>query len=334
MNQTTRLLLSGTILALFLLALLATTNGVWDKPAQASPVIETPATLATPAVQPSLAVSPTVTYTLYLPVLFSPPPSPKKGFDAHGSPACGDLVNLRASWYFNAGVSPDPACGSEYNANFVPMIYNGPAMANLATAVVNAQASGWLMGFSEPNLTEQGSYLSPADGAILWKQIEDAVAGTNIKLVSPAPNQWEDGQYGLPYGNRWTWYMVEEYKRLYGRKPRFDALGWHYYADSLGDLQAFLDARRVEALKRGYDVPFWITEFAGKCVTEPDSQIQAVMSSSVPWFNQTPWIGRYAWFATRLTPGSDAAGHDYSRCSLIDAQSGDITALGRMYRQY
>lgn len=276
-------------------------------------------------------------YSVYLPIIIGPPaPSSKKGFVTGGWPSCSDLQTLRASWYHNGSPFPDPTCSSDDGDKFVPMLYRPSSMENLSQAVINAQKSGWLIGFGEPNLTEQNSYLTPEDGAILWKQIETAVEGTDVKLVSPAPNQWEPGQNGQTYGNQWTWAMVEAYKDQNCHadracKPRFDAIAWHYYTNSLPNLQTYLLARRSEALARGYDVPFWILEFAGNCVTSTTTEIQTYMNSAVPWFNQTSWIGRYAWFATRLTPASDSAGYDYTRCSLIDATTGQITGLGQTY---
>ncbi|HMR66954.1 MAG TPA: glycosyl hydrolase [Anaerolineae bacterium] len=282
--------------------------------------------------QVTLANSPV--FSLYLPMVSVPPLNPKKGFSAHGSPACTDLKALRASWYHNGSPFPDGTCGSEYHQNFVPMIYNKDLMVHLSTAVAQAQVSGYLIGFGEPNLTEQNSYLSPTEGATLWKQIEDAVVGTNIKLVSPAPNQFNPGQYGQQYGHQWTWAMADEFQRLYGRKPRFDATAWHIYADSASQLQNYLTARHNEAVTRGYNGPVWVLEYAGQCVTSSVPTVQSLMMATAPWLNSTPWIERYAWFATRLTPGSDAAGNDYSRCSLVDSSSGTVTSLGYTYKDY
>jgi hypothetical protein len=299
--------------------------------AQTNPANSGRLTYSVPLEPDQLHLVSSSTFTSYLPILLKPPlPSPKKGFGAHGSPACADLSTLRASWYHNWGVSPDPNCGSEYNNRFVPMIYNGNSMPLLPIAVANAQASGWLMGFSEPNLAIHGN-LTPAQGAILWKQIEDAVSGTGIKLVSPAPNQWNPGQNGQVYGHQWTWAMVDEFEARYGRKPRFDAIGWNFYASSLNEMLTFLNDRRIEALIRGYDVPFWLFEYGGSCVSGSDAQIQSIMLTATPWLEATPWIDRYAWFATRLTRASDASGNDYTKCSLIDANNGAITPLGQLY---
>lgn len=51
------------------------------------------------------------------------------------------------------------------------------------------------------------------------------------------------------------------------------------------------------------------------------------------WFEATPWIGRYAWFANRLNGGNHNA-WNYQSCSLIDASTGQLTPLGQMYAAY
>lgn len=273
-------------------------------------------------------------YTVYLPIIHAPPPfNPKKGFGAKGSPACVDLTTLRSSWYFNWGVGPDPTCGEQDQAHFVPMIYNGQAMQQLSLAITNAQASGWLIGFGEPNLSWH-SDISPAQGAIYWKQIEEAADMAGVKLVSPVPNQWNPGQNGQKYGHQWTWAMVTEYKARYGQTPRFDALGWNIYKGSDDQIKSFLKARRSEALDRNYNVPFWLLEYGGECASDSVSKIRQTMKDTTPWLDATPWIGRYAWFANRLTKNSDTSGVDYTNCTLIEPKTGQITSLGTTYQKY
>ncbi len=279
------------------------------------------------------AVTSTQSYTIYLPAIFTPPPpNPKKGVGVTAPPACNDVRSLDASWYFNWSFMPDGTCSAEDKALFVPRLYNASQMPNLNQAIENAKASGWLIGFSEPNLSWQGN-MSPAEGAVYWRQIEIAADAAGIKLVSPSPNQWEPGQNGQPYGHQWTWAMVNEYQARYGRNPRFDALGWNIYKGTAGEIQAFLMARRNEALSRGYDdVPFWLLEYGGRCVNGSPAEIQATMQSITPWFDSTPWIGRYAWFANRVS--TDGTGVNYGKCTLIDTNSGTKTPLGIIYTTY
>jgi hypothetical protein len=268
-------------------------------------------------------------FTIYLPIVLVP--TPRKGVGVVASPACADLQSLRASWYFNWGPTPDSTCSPADAAKFVPRISNAAGMASLDVAVANAQASGWLIGFNEPNLPWQGN-MSPAQGAVLWRQIELTALPAGVKLVSPAPNPWPPGSPGDPYGHQWLWAMVDEYQALYGQKPYFDALGWHTYGYNATEIINFLTARRSEALSRGYDVPFWVLEYAGNCLGSMSGN-QTVMAAVTPWFNATPWIDRYAWFANRLT-GSEPNAINHQNCSLVNPYTGALTPLGQVYQGY
>jgi hypothetical protein len=269
--------------------------------------------------------------TIYLPVIIVPSLSLKKGIAAVSSPACTDLEAMRATWYFNWSPSPDSTCASTDQAKFIPRISNAQQVQQLSIAIANAQASGWLIGFNEPNLTWQGN-LSPAQGAILWKQIENAALPAGIKLVSPTPNPGNPGSYGNPYGHQWTWAMVQEYQARYNKAPHFDALSWNVYGNNGTELINFLIARRKEALQRGYNVPIWVLEYAGNCLGSVSNN-QSVLLRTTPWLESTSWIGRYAWFANRLT-GSGPNQNGHQNCSLINPTSGKPTILGQLYQMY
>lgn len=267
----------------------------------------------------------TQAYTIYLPLVGDLRNS-KKGLGVVASPACTDMDNLGASWYFNWGVRPDSTCPASYDKRFVPRISGAGSMSYLTVAVQNAQASGWLMGFNEPNLPWQGD-VSPAQAAVLWKQIEEAVEGTNIKLVSPSPSQHNPGQLDS-YGYTWLWAMVSAYQvQNNGQKPRFDAIAWHIYDANPSTVRAYLTARHNEMLAWGYDVPIWVLEYAGECWSNTGNGV--VMTNITPWFNQTPWIGRYAWFANRLYNQFSF----WSSCSLVN-EAGSLTTLGNIYQGY
>jgi hypothetical protein len=274
-------------------------------------------------------------FTVYLPVVYAPePPSPKKGVGMIGPPACADVENLRTAWYLNWSVSPDSSCDPTSSAKFVPRIYGASQMALLTQAIANAQASGWLIGFSEPNLPWQGN-MSPAQGATLWKQIEDAAIPAGIKLVSPSPNQYNPGQVD-PHGHQWLWAMVEAYKTQNGgQPPHFDAIGWNIYKQTPAAIETYLTARHNEALARGYDVPIWVLEFGGECWNSANGNTgnQSIMTTTPDWFDATPWIGRYAWFANRIT-GKEAGAPGWQSCSLVNPKTGGVTSLGQLYSTY
>jgi hypothetical protein len=270
-------------------------------------------------------------YTVYIPLIHvPPPPNPKKGVGVVRPPACTDMRNLDASWYFTWSPFPDPTCTVTENNRFIPRISNAQSMAHLGTALNYAKQSGWLIGFTEPNLPWQ-SNLTPAQGAVLWKQIEeaaDAVGG--IKLVSPSPNQYNPGEAD-PYGHQWLWAMVSDFNLRFGRNPRFDAIGWNIYKQSPNEITAYLTARRNEALVRGYNVPIWVLEYAGECWRGSGSNNQSIMTATTAWFDATPWIGRYAWFANRLS-GSEPNAVGWQSCSLVNPQTGALTSLGQIYK--
>lgn len=260
------------------------------------------------------------TYTTYLPIVLREI-NPKKGVTMT-YPPCSDISMLAASWYFNGFVGPDPICPT-LEKSFVPIILDAGAMSELAEAITNAQASGWLMGFNEPNLPWQAD-MTPAEAAVLWHQIE-ALAG-GIKLVSPAPSQHEPS---------WLWQMVTEYQNIFGHAPRFDAIAWHIYEKDPTTMQNFLFARRNEALARGYNVPIWVTEYGGHCWESATGNTgnEKIMTVITPWFDSTPWIGRYAWFANRIY-GTEPWAFGYQSCSLVNVTTGALNPLGVTYARY
>jgi hypothetical protein len=258
---------------------------------------------------------------IYLPLIYGPHLNPKKGaFVTHG--VCQDTSLLRASWYFTNDVQPPAGC-PQPDPRFVPIIYNAGAMAQLSAAISNAQVSGWLKGFIEPNLAWQGN-VPPDQAAELWRQIEIAAdAAGGIKLVSPSPSQHDPG---------WLWRMVDEYQARYGRRPRFDAIAWNYYTAYPFQMQDYLTARRSEALARGYDVPVWVTEYSGECWNDGKGNL-SMMNTVTPAFNDTGWIGRYAWFASRIY-GDEPWGIGWQSCSLVNPYTGALNPLGEIYAAY
>lgn len=272
----------------------------------------------------SIGSTDVTTHTIYLPIVLSRELNPKKGvFMTH--PPCSDVTMLTASWYFNCSVRPTSTCPTP-DKRFIPLIHNAGSMADLSEAIANAQASGWLMGFNEPNLSWQGN-MTPAEAAELWPQIEAQAQATGIKLVSPAPSQHDPN---------WLWRMVDEYRARHGgQSPRFDAIAWHIYATDPTTMQNFLIARRNEALARGYDVPIWVTEYGGYCweSTTGNTGNYEIMTAVTPWFNSTPWIGRYAWFANRIY-GTEPWATGWQSCSLVNVTTGALNPLGVIYAGY
>ncbi|MCG3206502.1 MAG: hypothetical protein FOGNACKC_00101 [Anaerolineae bacterium] len=305
-------------------------------------------------------------YQVFLPVIIKSPYEPAKGgiviepayLNTPNASSCEDLTLLGEGWYFNNTPWPStgPGCFPG-DRRFVPRLYNDVQVndpAILDQAIENAKVSGWLLGFVEPNLSWQGN-VTPANGALAWKKIEDAITakglvlGVDIKLVAPAPNQWAPGYcYGCTgnqtnvYGYQWVWYMVDRYKdqncpTSRTCKPHFDAMAWNYYYNFQSSVSTefvnYFTARRNEGLTRGLTGDIWIMEYAGACWntgTKYPTYANEVMDKVTPWLVSQSWVKRHAWFGNRL---NNYTAETLGDCSLIDA-NGNIKSLGIKYRGY
>lgn len=260
--------------------------------------------------------------TVYLPLVsraptptpIPPPPVALKGISEY--PA---LNTLNASWSYQWWYLTPPD-----DPRVVPMISRLERMEHLTEAVECARASGWLMGFNEPDYPPPaGSLIAPLDGAIAWRTIEEAVQG--IKLLSPAPSQEDFG---------WLWRMVAEYERLYRSKPRFDAIGCHYYGLEPQGAKQFLLGVREEIIAHGYGAsPLWLTEFAGFCCSglpQSENGNERMMRELIPWLQEQPWIDRFAWFISRIRQ-DDPQVPGCGDCALLDYYTLEPTPLGELY---
>jgi hypothetical protein len=272
-------------------------------------------------------------FQIFLPIIIKAPYEPEKGVSL-AYPNCEDLTALGAGWYYNNLITPSAGCPL-LDQRFVPRIHNSEQTTAIAitTAISNAKVSGWLMGFTEPNLPWQGN-TTPLAGAQAWRAIEAAALPAGIKLVAPSPSQHNPGYYD-PLGYTWIWKMVDEYQGLYGEKPHFDAMGWNYYESNSQAIKNFLTARRNEALARGYDVPFWVTEYGGRCwdTGHFPTGNETIMTQVTPWLKSVAWITRYAWFSNRIK-GNESWGPNWQSCSLVNSNTGALTSLGGLYVGY
>jgi hypothetical protein len=270
------------------------------------------------------SAEPTV-YKNYLPIIVIPTRSALRGAALTGPYSA--VGQLGARWYYNWSWKQPPSAPLQ-DPLFVPMIWGRSSMTNLSEIVAIAMAgSGWILGFNEPDYGPPwGCNIDPIEGAVFWHEIEQAAQG--VRLVSPAPSQIDFD---------WLWHMVDEYERRYGRKPRFNAIAVHYYTGYPPDIEGakqHLLLVRQEALARGYNVPIWLTEFAGACgVSGPENGNRRLMEELIPWMKQQSWIARYAWFATHLT-GDQVWCLGCQPCSLTDPDTGQqLTSLGELYRR-
>jgi hypothetical protein len=294
-------------------AILSTVSPVFTQTTITPTAIRQPPTATITPLPPTSTPSPTeaVPTPTVVPSSTSTPPdpvkekSPKKGLAAPPGPAnCDDLETLRVSWYYNWTVRADAGC--EGNPAFVPRIWGANNVSELPSAIENAKASGWLIGFNEPNLPGIG-FISPEDGAKYWKQIEDAALPQDIKLVSPAPNPYPPGHApGDNYGYTWLMAMVQA-----------------YHPDPQVNIN-YLIARYNDFKELYPGVKLWILEYNG-CFVQDDPE--RVMREVTPWFEEQEWIARYAWYVSR----PDNNPHSDSPCTLINRE-GELQDIGELYQ--
>ncbi len=256
-------------------------------------------------------------HTLSIEVIPLPSPPPpefptSKGVSLQKS-YCQDVALLGGEWNYNWGPEPVPGC----EAGFVPMIYGRFFVTQLRTAILWATRSGWLLGFNEPDHSEQAN-IAPEEAATLWRQIEGA-RPPDVRLVSPATVQGD-----LNWLRQWR----NAYYARYNEYPHVDAWAFHYYGGSSG-LRNALDAFITQLEAWGEPDEVWVTEF-GLC---NDDAID-FMESAISIFEADPHVTRYAWFTSRRSGDEswDPEG-TWTQCALL-TMDGQLRPLGLRYAAY
>lgn len=193
----------------------------------------------------------------------------------------------------------------------VPMIWG----RNDMTATVSS--GSWLMGFNEPDMAKQAN-LTPAEAAVLWREIEDRWAGK--RLLAPAPShlhpEWIEGFYAA-------------YVTAYGRAPRLDGLAFHCYRPTAAECIEI--GTRFVGLAQAWGVEeVWCTEFAFvPAYSGGDADDEA--AEFVTWLEQQPMITRYAPFVAHITCDWSWPDCRPSANPSLFAADGSLTEIGNWY---
>ena len=253
-------------------------------------------------------------YTLYLPIIMTAP-GPVKGV-AGGS--CEDVAAVGGRWRYGWM----PQINDCPNIEDVPMIGNTKAMGQPVGG-----DSAWLMGFNEPDWKEQAN-IPPKEAAIMWRQIE-ALYPTRL-LVAPAPSCARGGE-------QWLVNFYNEYRKLYGRPPRLDALAVHCY-NGLGDTTECKELVRwyLRQAQTWGVAEVWVTEF-GFQAWRSDGDFAwgpglAAMDDFIQFLNEQPGVTRYAWFTARMRGDEWWSWGPDATTALFD--DGGLTPFGKQYRGY
>ena len=231
------------------------------------------------------------------------------------------LMSPYISWDYNWGNTPSNDAAMWFDANemdYCPMCWNGNYNADAIRAFVAAHPNTkYLLGFNEPNLTDQAN-MTPSKAAELWPPVVALAKELNLKLVSPAMNYGTLAGYSDPI--KW----LDEFFA----QPNVDindiyAISIHCYMSSASAVQGY-----VEKFEK-YNKPIWMTEFCawdpvpGSVTTQMD-----YMCAVLNYLEANPKVERYAWFIPRS--GNKVDSPPYMQLLTHDYPA-DLTDLGKMY---
>ncbi|MCW6008288.1 glycoside hydrolase family protein [Micromonospora sp. CPCC 205371] len=222
--------------------------------------------------------------------------------------ACADLTRLTVSWYYNWMLSP----GSCSAPGFVPMIAGKSektpeAVSRALNQVANA-GYRTVLGFNEPNKTDQAN-LTVAQVVALWPHL---TARAEVRVGSPSTSADTAGQ---------AWFR-DFLTRADTAGLRVDFLTVHWYGWNAGSCDAKAAAfesylRWVESLPGNR--PIWITEFGCLHNSKPDAAtVQAFHAGALAMLARHPRVERHAWYPWIANNG------------LVDS-SGALTPLGTQF---
>jgi hypothetical protein len=244
--------------------------------------------------------------------------SPKKGLPLTTGNCsirtdCPDVRLVGASWAFTWGAETRLAQGCE-DIDKVGMIWGAQSIEHGCPTL--RAGSEYLLTFNEPDL----HHMPPAAAAVLFRWVETCYP--HLKLVAPA----------VVRDVEWVREMRDAYKHLYGKPPRFHALGLHCYpldGHSLVD-SCLPRLERLEAYARAWHVPggIWINEWAA-LTDAPDWREQ--QAALLLRFEADPLVTRHAWYTARER-GDEVWAN--GRSQLLDCDTRRLREPGIRYRNF
>ena len=229
------------------------------------------------------------------------------------------LLGEGVSWDYNWSHNY-PAFASEMYASglaFYPMVWNAGLNKDNITRLKNDYpATGWILGYNEPNLTDQANMV-PSVAAKTWPELRAFSKSVGMSLASPALNYGTLSGYSDPV----VW--LDEFIACDGiGSDAFDAIALHCYMPSAAAMRSMI--RRFDK----YGKPVFMTEFchANGSITNSESDQISFMSDVLNMLESDTSVDGYSWFMTRGS-GSWAA------ISLLntDTKAPALTPLGKLY---
>lgn len=234
------------------------------------------------------------------------------------------LLSPSCSWAYNWGNTQTDGAALWFDSNemdFCPMAWNANYDADKIRGYVKAHPkTKYLLGFNEPNLTDQCN-MTPAEAAKHWGQVVALAKELGLKLVSPAMNYGTLAGYSDPV--KW---LDEFFAQPEVSLGDVDAIAVHCYMSSPSAVKNYIE------MFRKYGKPVWLTEF---CAWDPvpgsvDNQI-SYMCTVLNYLEQEPLVERYAWFIPRSSAAVDKA--PYMQL-LTHTSPVELTDMGVLYTQF
>lgn len=201
-----------------------------------------------------------------------------------------DLLGSVVSWSYNwANTYPSSQENKylQYGIQFVPMCWNNSYSADNISAYYasHSDKQNYLLGYNEPNLTDQAN-MTPTQAAAKWNDVVALAKSNNARLISPAMNWgtlsgWSNGVQWLQ-----SFFQLVNPDEIYG-------VAVHIYMNSakaaLSDLQRY----------KVFGKPLWLTEFCGWTGTASSAAQIQFMTQCLNALEQDDDVERYAWFIPR-----------------------------------
>lgn len=228
------------------------------------------------------------------PTVSTMPRSPKRGVSFNlNNLTDALLLSESISWYYNWGNAANgdaqvqtflESCGID----FCPMCWSGGYNADRIRRYVAAHpGTRCLLGFNEPNLTDQAN-MTPQRAGELWPGVVRLAKELGLRLGAPAMN------YGTLAGYSDPEIWLDEFFAIDSvHIEDIDFIPIHCYMTSASAVRSY-----VEKFAK-YGKPIWMTEF---CAWGDISSVEAqktYMSDVLNYFESSPLVERYAWFIPR-----------------------------------
>jgi len=260
-------------------------------------------------------------FSIFSSLIYGQQKSFKRGV-AYGHHSANDMKTASAgiSWWYNWSSQPDydiQTTYADYKVDFVPQAWNAVGINGIKTLVSQDNKVKYILGFNEPNFTDQAN-MTPSQAAAAWPQLQAIADQYGLKLVSPAVNYCGNcvSENGTVYTNPFKW--LDDF---FAACPacRVDYIALHWYGGGNSITGYINDARK-------YGKPIWITEFANWDNGVTVENQKSYLAGTTNFLERDPDVFRYSWFMGRTSGGATA--YPYLDLYGLD---GKMTDLGQIY---